>query len=297
VWLNAHTHPGSDVSENRKPQFGEVDSWGLTHPGLVRDKNQDHFLAGALASGVHVIKSSLGQEPGDIAYLDRTASLGVVADGVGSSSGGEHAARVAVEALVRELVASFHHAEVAEATDPDAFSRLLQEAALTCHASLLQHAEQEPEKGSFSTALTLFLGLWPHAYLLQVGDTRCYIYQGDKLTQITRDQTWAQDLIDAGTLSQTKAQASRWANVLSSSIGGQETTPVVTRIERNWGDVILLCSDGLTKHVSDARLAGEIAGMKSARQLAEDLLHAALVDGGTDNITISVGRTLAPRAR
>lgn len=283
------------MSTKPKPQFGDIDGWGLTHPGNVRESNQDHFLGGALASGVHVLNSSLGHQEDSVVYLERDATMAVVADGVGGSSGGEHAARVAVEALVQEVSRSFHHAQFAEAKDPDVFSRLLQDAALACHESLLQQAEEEPEKGNFSTAVTLLLGLWPHAYLLQVGDTRCYIFQNGKLTQITRDQTWAQDLIDAGTLSQTKAQASRWANVLSSSIGGQETTPVVTRIERNWGDVLLLCSDGLTKHVSDERIAERLATMTSSRQAAEGLLEDALADGGTDNITIIVGRTLRPK--
>ena len=282
------------MDKKRVPRLDDADGWGLTHPGKVREANQDHFLIGQLTSGVQIINSSLGHEPDDVVYLNRTASLVVVADGVGGSSGGEHAARVASEALVAEVSRSFARAEVAEATDPEVFSRLLQEAALSCHESLLQQAEQEPDKGSFSTALTLFLGLWPHAYLLQVGDTRCYIYQGGELKQITRDQTWAQELIDQGTLSQTKAQAGRWANVLSSSIGGQETTPVVTRIEREWGAVILLCSDGLTKHVSDERIAERVATMESARQLAEDLLEDALQDGGTDNITIVVGRYVPP---
>ena len=280
------------MSKTQRPQFGEVDAWGLTHPGKVRKTNQDHFLAGGLMSGVQVDASSLGHDAKEVAYVERTASIAVVADGVGSSYGGGHAARVAVEALVREVTKSFHYAEVVEATDPDVFSRLLQDAALTCHESLLDHAEQEPGKGSFSTTLTLFLGLWPHAYILQVGDSRAYLYRHGKLAQITRDQTWAQELIDQGTLSQTKAEASRWANVLSSSIGGKETTPVVTRIERDWGATLLFCSDGLTKHVSDERISELAAPMTSARQLTEDLLQEALEGGGTDNITIVVGRTI-----
>jgi protein phosphatase len=282
------------VATKSKPQFGDIDAWGLTHPGNVRETNQDHYLVGGLASCVRVISTSLEHEAGAITYLERAASIGVVADGVGSSYGGEHAARVAVDALVREVTRSFHRAEYAEATDPDVFSRLLQDAALACHESLLGRAEEEPDKGSFATALTLFLGLWPHAYILQVGDTRAYIYQHGALTQITRDQTWAQELIDQGTLSQTKAEASRWANVLSSSIGGQETTPVVTRIERDWGAMLLFCSDGLTKHVTNERIGELAAEMTSSRQLAEDLLQEALDDGGSDNITIIVGRTVRP---
>jgi len=277
-----------------RPQFGDIDAWGLTHQGKVRDTNQDHYLAGGLTSGVRVISSSLGHERGDVVYLDRTASIAVVADGVGGSSGGEYAARIATEALVQEVSRRFAEAEHREATDPEVFSRLLQEAALDCHESLLERAEEEPDKGSFATALTLFLGLWPHAYILQVGDTRAYLYQNDALTQITRDQTWAQDLIDAGTLSQTKAQASRWANVLSSSIGGQETTPVVTRVERSWGATLLICSDGLTKHVTDERIEERMASMQTAQEVAEALLQDALDGGGTDNITMVVGRTLRP---
>ena len=65
------------------------------------------------------------------------------------------------------------------------------------------------------------------------------IFQDGELTQITRDQTWAQELIDQGMLSQTKAQSSKWANVLLSAIGGQEAAPVVTRIVRDWGAVVL----------------------------------------------------------
>jgi protein phosphatase len=78
-------------------------------------------------------------------------------------------------------------------------------------------------------------------------------------------------------------------------VGGSEAAPVVTRIVRDWGTVVILCSDGLTKHVSDDRIAERIREMKGARQLCEALLQDALDDGGTDNVTIVAGRTLRPR--
>ena len=98
--------------------------------------------------------------------------------------------------------------------------------------------------------------------------------------------------MDQGILTQTKAHYTKWANVLSSTIGGQQTAPVVTRIARERGTVFLLCSDGLTKHVSDDAIKEHLTNMTSARQLCEGLLEAALDDGGSDNITIVVGRTL-----
>ncbi len=174
------------------------------------------------------------------------------------------------------------------------FSRLLHESALAVHESLLSKAKREGGERRFATTLTLFLGLWPHAYLLQVGDSRCYVWQNGTLSQISRDQTLAQDLVDQGIMSRTTAEKSRWANVLSSSVGGGQSEPVVTRVVRDWGTVVLLCSDGLTKHVSDEHIQLRLASMTSSRQVAEQLLQDALDGGGTDNITVIVGRTLPP---
>jgi protein phosphatase len=143
-----------------------------------------------------------------------------------------------------------------------------------------------------ATTLTLYLGVWPRAYLLQVGDSRAYLLRRGELIQITRDQTMAQELVDLGVLSRADASDSPLAHRLSSSIGGSQTAPVVTRFEMTWGNVLLLCSDGVTKHVSDDRLRERLRSMASAKQVCEDLLQDALEGGGSDNITVIVGRAL-----
>jgi protein phosphatase len=143
-----------------------------------------------------------------------------------------------------------------------------------------------------ATTLTLFLGVWPKAYLLQVGDSRCYFYRDGELRQITRDQTMAQELMDIGVLKPADAPGTRFARTLSSSIGGRMTDPVVTRLQMTWETVLLLCSDGLTGHVPDERIRERLRAMTSARQVCEDLLQDALDAGGTDNVTIIVGRVL-----
>jgi protein phosphatase len=277
-----------------RPQYSNIDVWGLTHVGKVREENQDHFFVGSLARGVAVDGTSIEAEGRRVLHVERLASLGIVADGVGGSSGGEEASRRAVRDLVSSVSQFFHDAEYRESKDPAVFSRLLHDAALAVHESLLQKAEVEGGERRFATTLTLFLGLWPHAYLLQVGDSRCYMYRDGQLTQITRDQTLAQDLVDAEALTQRVAQRSRWNDVLSSAIGGSEAAPVVTRVTRDWGSVLLLCSDGLTKHVSDELIEERLASMTGSRQAAEQLLQDALDGGGTDNITIVVGRTVKP---
>lgn len=228
---------------------------------------------------------------------ERLASLAMVADGVGSGGGGEEASRLAVQAIAQYVTQSTHAFYASDvAADPAAFEQVLSEAALRCHTSLQDKAANDPANKRYGTTLTLWLGLWPHAYLLQVGDSRCYLFRDGELAQLSRDQTMAQDLVDKGVLSRTGAFNSPWAHVLSSAIGGQQAAPVVTRITRDWGTVVLLCSDGLTKHVSDERIAQRLSSMASSQQACEALLQDALDDGGSDNITIIVGRTIKPEA-
>jgi protein phosphatase len=125
-----------------------------------------------------------------------------------------------------------------------------------------------------------------------VGDSRCYLLQGNQLRQITRDQTMAQELIDLGVMTRADASGTRYEHTLSSSIGGRQTAPVVTRIDLDWDTVVLLCSDGLTAHVPDERIRQRLRSMSSARQVCEDLVQDALDGGGKDNITVVVRRAL-----
>lgn len=275
------------------PHFTDIDAWALTHPGKVREENQDYCFVGGVArrgSAIEIVRpDENGREAGE---GERLASVGVVADGVGSVSGGGEGARAAVTELVAAVARLFEDPGLVGRDDPDELSRLLHEAALSCHESLLQRSRDDEEGRRFATTLTLFLGLWPQAYLLQVGDSRCYVFQDGELRQISRDQTLAQELVDRGAMTRTMAERSRWSNVLSSAIGGTQAAPVVTRVVRDWGTVVLLCSDGLTKHVSDERIRERLETMTSSRQVAEDLLQDALDDGGSDNVTVVVGRTL-----
>jgi protein phosphatase len=268
----------------RKPTDADIDVYGLTHPGKVRKENQDHFLIAALSRQMRVDRTSLPAGVHLPVRSERMASLAMVADGVGSTVG-EEASRstlLAVAAYVERSANAFY---TSETEDGEQFAQILSDAAMQCHADLLDRGAAGPGRGRMATTLTLWLGLWPHAYLLHVGDSRCYLYRDGQLTQVSRDQTMAQDLIDDGVLTQTKAHR---------AIGGQDAAPVVTRIVRDWGTVVLLCSDGLFKHVPDARIAERLRTMASAQQACEALLQDALDDGGTDNVTIVIGRTIRP---
>ena len=277
---------------DRRPRDEEIDVYGLTHPGKVRSENQDHFLICALKKQMVVRHTSLPDANRLMADPERIASLAMIADGVGGGVRGAEASRLALEAVAKYAASSMRCDYAADATDNRDLAEALQEGALQCHSELVRHGEENPDCRGMATTLTLYLGVWPRGYLLQVGDSRCYLLRGTHLTQITRDQTMAQELIDLGILTPANASGSRFAHTLSSSIGGRQTAPVVTRFDMDWGDVLLLCSDGLTRHVYDAQLAERLRAMTSAKQVCEDLLQDALQGGGSDNITVIVGRAL-----
>ena len=274
----------------RKPRKDEIDVFGLTHIGNVRTENQDHFLVGSLHKRIEVIATSLSESQLKPAVGDRLAFVMMVSDGVGGGVGGEEASRVTLEGVSQYLSQSMHCYYTADPTDDHEFAKTLEEAAMRCHSELAERSDRL-EEGRRATTLTLFLGVWPRAYILQVGDSRYYLLRGTELTQVSRDQTMAQELIDMGVFKRHEPAAEKWAHVLSSAIGGQQTTPVVTGIENDWGYVHLLCSDGLTKHVPDDRIRERLVAMTSAQQTCEALLQDALDAGGTDNVTVIVGRT------
>lgn len=280
-----------------KPTDQEIDIHGLTHVGKVREANEDHFLVGTLRKQAVILQSSL---PGATTLgprSDRVALVAMVADGVSGAAAGDEASRVAVEAVTAYLSDSME-CYYRAAEDDDAFAASLEHAAMQCHSTLLARAAANPAFRGMATTLTLWLGVWPRAYLLQVGDSRCYRLRDGELTQLSRDQTMAQALVDSGVFPRVEAAHPRLAHTLSSAIGGPQTEPRVTSLTQQWGDVGLLCSDGLTRHVPDARIRERLATLGSAREMCEALVQDALDGGGRDNITVVVGRTAAaPRAR
>jgi len=282
----------SAVSLGRKPRDDEIDVFGLTHPGKVRRENQDHFLISSLQKRVQVHLTSLPTADLLSQHTERLAFLAMVADGVGGSAGGEEASRLAVAAITRYVTEAMQCYYSVDLADAERFPRALEEAALRVHSDIQGSSLRGPLQAYMATTLTLWIGLWPRAYLLHVGDSRCYLLRNRQLIQLSRDQTLAQDLVDRGVFRRSDALTSPFANVLSSTLGGPQTAPVVTHMQQEWGNVGLLCSDGLTKHVPDARIRERLLVMTSAKQACEDLLRDALDAGGTDNVTVVVGRTL-----
>lgn len=277
---------------DERPRDDELDLFGLTHPGRVRAENEDQFLLCTVHPQVVLHGTSLPQ-PDQLALRgQRLATILLVADGVGGSAAGSLASRLATEAVTQYLASALrcYHAAGSPGGEQQ-FTDALRAAATEAHEAVLAAARARPDERDMATTLSLGIVVWPWLYVLQVGDSRCYSYQDGVLRQVTRDQTLAQALVDQGVLSRERAAASPLSHVLSSAIGAPEALPVVTRVDvRARGSVILVCTDGLTKHVSDAEIAAHLGAMESAEQVCTALLQLALDRGGHDNITLVVGR-------
>lgn len=281
------------MEANRKPRDDEIDVYGLSHVGKVRKSNQDHFLLATIHKRINIMFTSLSDTQRLPLADERLAVLAMVADGVGGGEAGEQASTTTVEIATQYIASStdcYYQADSAE----EKFINTLQDAAIRAHQAVRERAKVEAPGRSMATTLTLFMGVWPRYYVMQVGDSRYYLYHQGKLMQLSRDQTVAQELVDKGVLTRAAAERSQLSHVLSSAIGGDEALPVVTRLDSAWGMVHLLCTDGLTKHVSDERIAEVLGTMTSAKQACETLLQEALDAGGSDNITMIIG---GPRER
>jgi len=267
-----------------RPLASDIDVFGLTHTGKVRPVNQDQFLIASLHKTMQVHASSVPLDQLGELTSESRGYLFIVADGVGGGPAGERASGTALQAIAEYATHTmrfyYHH-------DPDLETRFIEELQ---EAVLESHEIIRARDAGAATTLTMVVVRWPRAYVVQVGDSRAYMLHEGRLQQLTKDQTMAQVLMDAGVVPSPELPISRWKNVLMSALGGREANPVLSTITLRWEDVMLLCTDGLTRHVSDDEIAQQLSGERTAEEICRNLLGLALERGGTDNITIVAGR-------
>jgi protein phosphatase len=269
-----------------------LDCFGITDKGKVRQINQDNFLIVDVKKSVNVLHSSLSSAVLKNRFGKVDANLLVVADGVGGGPDGDRASEATVSALlgyVTEAIDCFN-----EVTDTKEHELLeaLESTVRDVHEKL--RTEHEEKRGHApATTLTMVLLIWPRAYLVHVGDSRAYVRRGGRVQQLTRDQTFGEYMVNVGAWTEEQAAQSKPAAALASAVGGSEMTPVVGLIDLEPGDGIMLCTDGLTKHVSNERIATVFGQSASSEEIGKQLLSEALEGGGSDNVAVVVMRSIA----
>lgn len=264
-----------------------VDSFGLSHAGTVRPANEDHFAIMVLQRSIQLRSTNLQ----DTTILDRLrrpeVNIFVVADGVGGAVGGKLASGVAVRSVVEYLAETVGCVQDFDVDREQTFLDHLSRAVERGHERL---KEMFQTQGGPATTLTMVTVVWPRAYVVHVGDSRGYYLRNATLKQFTRDQTMGDYLVDIGAVTEQHAQKAGLYNVLSSAVGA-DLVPSVGVIDLAEGDTLLLCSDGLTKHVPDERIA-ELLSASDPESAAQSLINAALEGGGSDNVTVIVAKAV-----
>jgi len=267
-----------------RPVASDIDVFGLTHLGKVRSINQDQFLIASLHKTMQVHASSVPLDQLGELTSESRGYLFIVADGVGGGPSGERASGTALQAIAEYATHTmrfyYHH-------DPDLEIRFIEELQDAVRQS---HEIIRSRDAGAATTLTMVVVRWPRAYVVQVGDSRAYLLHEGRLQQLTKDQTMAQVLMDAGVVPSLELPISRWRNVLVSALGGREANPVLTPITLQWKDVMLLCTDGLTRMVPNEAIRATLAEVPCAQDAANRLVDLANEAGGADNITVIVLR-------
>ena len=267
-----------------------VDAFGITDRGLVRDGNEDHFLIARLSRAIEVRQTSMPSDRVDQELGGAVGHVLAVADGVGGGPEGELASERTLATVLAYIGKATSCFQGLSTNAEHELLELLEAAVRDTHAGLLAEYGGVTSRLP-ATTLTLVLLVWPRAYHVQVGDSRAYVLRGGRMQRLTRDQTLGDFMVSVGAWTEEQARMASTAETLASAIGGSELTPVVGLIDLSPGDSLLLCTDGLTKHVTDQRIASALAQSESAESTTRGLLRDALDGGGSDNVTIVVLRT------
>ena len=232
--------------------------YGQTHIGLVRESNQD-----ALEYGT----------------LNNTAQYAVVCDGMGGANGGNIASKIAVEVIGSRIREGFNEGCSAE--------HLLTSAMATANAGVFDRSQREEALSGMGTTVVAVIVYNRIAYISHVGDSRLYLYRDGNLSQITRDHSVVQELVEKGQITEEEARSHPRKNYITRAIGVvSEEYGEYDELELCAGDRLLLCTDGLTNEVSTADMCRYMH--MPVEEAVQALIRAALDDGGMDNITVAL---------
>ena len=271
----------------------EQHCFGITDRGQKRENNQDSFLIASLSKSILVGGNSLGLTPDSRLFGDVRGCLMLVADGMGGHAGGERASSMAIRYLVDRLLNNVHwffeFTRDAEREFIASLDRLLQDA----HRQIRAAGQRDQALLGMGTTLTMTYLVWPNLYVVHAGDSRCYLVRGDEVEQLTTDHTLAHRLVEAGGMRPDEEATSRWSNVLWNVLGGKSEESLraeIRQVRLEPGDRILLCSDGLHRHLDELRIVETLNRASSCEAACQSFVDWANSCGGDDNITAVVAR-------
>jgi protein phosphatase len=270
-----------------------VDLHAKSDVGRVRRGNEDNFLLLDLSTG-QAKTGTDGSEPADQLHQFELGEKGlilVVSDGMGGALAGDVASRMAVEE-VREMIVGSDTEEMTDSEEEQSLGHYLRNATIYANLKIHHKSQEDSRYSGMGATFTGAAIKGDMLDLVQVGDSRAYIIRGDSIKLATKDQSLVQQLVDVGQISEAEAETHMFRNVILQALGAQsELAPVTGRLRIKRGDILLLCSDGLSGKLRAEdmrRLVLEAKGDLGAACSA--LVEEANNRGGEDNITVVLAR-------
>jgi serine/threonine protein phosphatase PrpC len=288
-----------EVEEADRPQTFpsrvRIDVAALSHKGKVRDNNQDHYYVGHAGRSIETLLTNLpeGKVP---EHFDEAGYVLIVADGMGGVVGGEMASCLAIQTLINIII---HVPDWILRFDDEHAQEVMRRAAdyfRQVNAVLVERAQSEPRLKGMGTTMTAAYSVGDDLFVAHVGDSRAYLFRDERLQRLTRDQTHAQMLADAGIIRQDEVTNHRLRHVLTNSLGGtdEDTKVELQRLKLCDGDRLLLCTDGLTDMVDEERITSMLSSNRASDDACLALVLEALENGGKDNVTVVLQRYTIP---
>ncbi|MBI4852205.1 MAG: Stp1/IreP family PP2C-type Ser/Thr phosphatase [Acidobacteria bacterium] len=257
-------------------QLVKVRMCGKTDVGCVRQNNEDNFFMADLVDGFTPLPNETLTRP-----TSDNRILLAVADGMGGAAAGEVASELAITGLKEEFL---HFPGIGS-------SERLMRAIQQINQHIWETGRKHIQYRGMATTLTVALIEGSKAYIAEVGDSRAYVIRGGKIKQITTDQSWLELMIEQGLMTREQAKSSKHRNMILQSIGGQQEVKVaLTAVELAAGDILLLCSDGLSEKLTPEELYVILRKAPSLEHACNQMIAIAKDRGGEDNITLVVAQ-------
>lgn len=232
-------------------------TFSITDIGKKRQLNQDY---------VYTSEMPIGNLP----------NVFIVADGMGGHNAGDYASKYTVETIVQEIARSKEENAV----------RVIKDAIEIANEHIRQKAEEDIHLYGMGTTLVVATCMGSRLQVANVGDSRLYVVN-DKITQITRDHSLVEEMVRMGGIDREAARSHPDKNIITRAIGASETIKVdFFTVELQKGDIVLMCSDGLTNMLEDEEIRMILNGQRDIVEKAEELVKAANNNGGRDNIAV-----------
>ena len=266
----------------------QVEIGAATDPGKVRANNEDHFLVTRYCRTALALKTNLPDGLVPKKFEEGGYAL-VVADGMGGTTAGEVASRMAIAAGVSLALESPRWHVLNTPEEIAAQQELWRGRFREIDSVLARHAWADPTLTGMGTTLTLACVVGADLSLYHVGDSRAYLYRQGRLLQLTSDHTVAQEMANAGLIDRSAVGRHRQRHTLTRYIGGgREVEAETQHVPLEDGDRLLVCSDGLNDMVPDAKIAFVLGSVSDPDQTCASLIALALEAGGKDNVTVIV---------